>query len=161
MSSTELFIAIQQNKVRFFQKQEHYIPLTLDGMEEFPYSDFTQDIPGLLERFADKLNLNSPAELSVFVLSGEHPNLARSMVQFINQHTACLNCMEWDIKSILIHIIRDLRSDVSLEIDTFGVNYGSVNYKLVKDTLQTSPYHLLAYTVSTTYLTKYITNSME
>ena len=70
MSSTELFIAIQQNKVRFFQKQEHYIPLTLDGMEEFPYSDFTQDIPGLLERFADKLNLNSPAELSVFVLSG-------------------------------------------------------------------------------------------
>ena len=156
MSSTELFIAIQQNKVRFFQKQEHYIPLTLDGMEEFPYSDFTQDIPGLLERFADKLNLNSPAELSVFVLSGEHPNLARSMVQFINQHTACLNCMEWDIKSILINIIRDLRSDVSLEIDTFGVNY-----KLVKDTLQTSPYHLLAYTVSTTYLTKYITNSME
>ena len=70
MSSTELFIAIQQNKVRFFQKQEHYIPLTLDGMEEFPSSDFTQDIPGLLERFADKLNLNSPAELSVFVLSG-------------------------------------------------------------------------------------------
>ena len=93
MSSTELFIAIQQNKVRFFQKQEHYIPLTLDGMEEFPSSDLTQDIPGLLERFADKLNLNSPAELSVFVLSGEHPNLARSMVQFINQHTACLNCM--------------------------------------------------------------------
>ena len=83
------------------------------------------------------------------------------MVQFINQHTACLNCTEWDIKSILINIIRDLRSDVSLEIDTFGVNYGSVNYKLVKDTLQTSPYHLLAYTVSTTYLTKYITNSME
>ena len=67
MSSTELFIAIQQNKVRFFQKQEHYIPLTLDGMEEFPSSDLTQDIPGLLERFADKLNLNSlPSCLFLF-----------------------------------------------------------------------------------------------
>lgn len=156
MNKADLLIVLLGKRARFFQKRDQYTLLTLDGLNEFSCPSPAEEIPELLTRFADKLNLESAEELSVSLLSKEGEVDVQSVRKAIEKEVRCVVREELDYIPVLANIMRDLKKDPSLEVDLFGVNYGNVNYRLSGDTIQSGPYNLLSYTVSRQLLTEYI-----
>lgn len=157
MAQVKMLIVLQGNKVSFFQKRERYELLTLDGLNEFVCSDSAKEVACLLERFADKLNLESAAGISVSVLSAEGSAVIQPVMKSIREKTSCSDCAELDYLHVLANVMSHLKSDKSLEVDSFGVNYGANSYRIVNNAIQTGSYNLLAYTVSTKLLVEHIT----
>lgn len=158
MIKAELLVIINGGTASFFQKREQYELLILDGLSEFECSNFAKEIVALLERFADKLNLESVSELNISVLSTEERDVVPTVIQAIRDNTSCQNCVGLDCQHILMKVIDLLKNNEALEIDSFGINYNGINYKIVDDTLQTGPYNLLAYTVTGKLLLDHITD---
>lgn len=156
MSKVELLVVLQGKRARFFQRRDQYTLLTLDGLNEFSCPSPTEEIPELLKAFADKLNLESAAELSVSLLSTEGAGDVQPVIRSIVEKAGCASCAELDCIPILANVLRSLQKDQSLEVELFGVNYGNANYRLSDDTVQSGPYNLLSLTVSSELLADYI-----
>lgn len=156
MVKSEILINIRGNNVSFYQKQGQYELMTLDGLNVFACSDITQDVPVLLERFADKLNLESAASISAIVHSIDGSAIIQKVINSIREKTSCSNCAELDYLRAISNVISDLKSEESLEVDYFGINYGAKNYKAVNGVVQDSPFNLLAFTVSDRLLVEHI-----
>lgn len=156
MVKSEILINIRGNNVSFYQKQGQYELMTLDGLNVFACSDITQDVPVLLERFADKLNLESAASISAIVHSIDGSAIIQKVINSIREKTSCSNCAELDYLRAISNVISDLKSEESLEVDYFGINYGAKNYKAVNGVIQDGPFNLLAFTVSDRLLVEHI-----
>ena len=82
--------------------------------------------------------------------------MIQPVIKATREETSCSICEELDYRRVLVNVMRHLKSDQSLEMDSFGVNFGGSNYKIVNDTIQTGPYNLLAYTVSEKLMVEHI-----
>lgn len=131
----------------------------IEGNSSFPYSmnRVKEDLKNLLECLTNQYNLSSPAELNISIIANED-NLITETVRtaFYNQEKSASINNVYEITNIIGAYIKQFSNDKTLYIDDFGVNFDGINYTIRNNFIEKQSFSLLALTVSSSELVKYV-----
>lgn len=149
------YMIIEKGKIYLYDKSEKNIEkLYIEGNPEYLYevNDALKDTTRLMEALVNEYNLSSTAEIEFVVVDNEDHVISEVFEKVLSGYVR----KKYPILPLLLNVSQKLGREKKLMIDEYGINYDTMNYRIINGKLSKFSFSLLGYTLQADELIKYI-----
>lgn len=142
----KFFMIIGKENLYVYEKNgDRYEKQFIEGNAFYPYDMrcVEESIETFLKDLANEKNLGTIAKMEFEVLENTDKIRTNSVVRVLGEYVE----KQLQLSDTIKKIIQKLSKDKALMIDTYGINYDGVCYKMDGQLIWEGPFDLLGYTI--------------
>lgn len=142
----KFFVIIGKENLYVYENNgSKYEQQFIEGSPCYPYdiNNVEADIDTFLDSLANEKNLGTKAKLDFDVLENEDAIRTGSVLRCLDEYVS----EKFNLNDTIMKVIKKLSKDKKLMIDTYGINYDGISYKMEAQKLLIGTFDLLSYTI--------------